>query len=507
MVKTIFHYTSAFMLAFLLAGPLFAQMPTKAGEPIKLDTTVNSLYEEIMPLIAPDKKTLYFVRSLSAANTGGKEAGQDVWFSTMMADGKWSRPFNLGLPINNESNNAVCGIADDGNTLYLTNIYKSKKMEPGISYTKKVNGIWSQPVAIDIQELNIQRGYLGGFMCPDQKTLFLTMKSDDAVGREDIYVSTKNADGTWAKPKTLGRPINTVGFEISPFYNEADSMLYFASNGHEGYGDADMFRSKRLDASFTRWSKPENLGSQVNGDGFDAYLSIAYDSTVFFAKENPEVRFADLYSVILIDPTKKAKADSLAKALAKNAAKQGTKTKKDKDGNGVDDADDKFGKNDVRPEYEIMKELNDRKRLVNNAFESILFDFGSTKLRKESKVILDRAVTYLKEHPSQAIEFVGHTDSVDNELVNQILSDKRAYAAKEYLIRKGISRNKILTHGFGKQIYVSDNSTDRGRQRNRRCEANVLVDPEEFKAQYQNSGVDIPGEIRAEKTPIGQEKK
>jgi hypothetical protein len=49
MVKTIFHYTSAFMLAFLLAGPLFAQMPTKAGEPIKLDTTVNSLMKRLCP--------------------------------------------------------------------------------------------------------------------------------------------------------------------------------------------------------------------------------------------------------------------------------------------------------------------------------------------------------------------------------------------------------------------------------------------------------------------------
>ncbi len=476
MLKNIF---SALVAMVALSQAASAQMIMRPGEAIKLDTVVNSLFEEIMPMLSPDRKTLYFVRSLSPSNTGGKEAGQDVWYSVVQQDGSWSRPFNLGVPINNDANNAVCGISNDGNTLYLTNVYLHKnKMEPGISFTRRdAGGVWTAPVALEIQDMSIQRGYLGGYMCPDEKTLFLTMKSDDAVGREDIYISTKQDDGKWSKPISLGKTINTVGFEISPFYVAADSMLYFASNGHGGAGDADIFRSKRQDESWTKWSKPENMGPQVNGDGFDAYLMIPYDSTAFFVKENPEVRYADIYTVILRDPARKAKEDSAAAALAKANRKKGDKDKSDKEKKGTDDDD--------RDPSEIIRELMNRKRLVNNEFESILFDFGSSKLRPESKRILERAAKYLKDHPTQGIELVGHTDNVDGEMVNQILSDKRSYAAKEYLMRKGISRNRILTHGFGKQIYAAENQSARGRQQNRRAEMNVLVDPEEFKMQYQ----------------------
>jgi hypothetical protein len=89
------------------------------------------------------------------------------------------------------------------------------------------------------------------------------MKSDAAIGREDIYITFKDQDGEWSKPLNLGNTINTVGFEISPFYMEEDSMLYFASNGHEGSGDADIFRSKRLDASWTKWTKPPNTANAL----------------------------------------------------------------------------------------------------------------------------------------------------------------------------------------------------------------------------------------------------
>ncbi len=467
-----------------------AQVPKLPGTAVKLDTNVNNKFEEIMPLLSPDRKSLYFVRSLCPCNNGGADAGQDVWVSQMGQDGQWQRAVSLGMPINNTANNAVCGITPDGNTIYLTNIYERKqKMEPGISFSKKqADGSWTVPVPVKIADFVIQRGYLGAFMLPDEKTLLLTMKSDDAVGREDLYVSFKEADGTFSKPKNLGKTINTVGFEISPFYSAKDSTLYFASNGHEGYGDADIFRTKRLDDTWTKWSKPENMGPQTNSDGFDAYLSPAYDSLAFFVKEDPEVRFADIYMVKLEDPAvSKARKDSalLAKQLANQ--KGGKKGKGKKGGNGDDDDDDdpkkKFGTDkDPRSPEEIYRELNARNRLRSSEFESILFDFGSARLRSDGKKLLDRAVTYLKKNPTVGIELVGHTDSVAGDLFNQILSDKRSYSAKEYLMRNGISRNRILNHGFGKQIYVEENTSEQGRQRNRRCELILLVTKEEFDA-------------------------
>lgn len=485
-----------------MAAPAQAQsQKLAAGTAVKLDTMVNSGYEEIMPILSPDRQKLYFVRSLSPANTGGKDAGQDVWVSTLGADGKWGRATNLGMPINNEANNAICGISADGNTIYLTNIYERKKrMEPGISMSKKgADGAWSVPVPLKITDFVIQRGYLGAFMAADERTLLLTMKSDDAVGREDLYVSFKQPDNTFSKPFNLGKTINTVGFEISPVYDVKDSTLYFASNGHEGYGDADIFRTKRQDLSWTKWSKPENMGPQTNSDGFDAYLMPAYDSLAYFVKEDPEVRFADIYLVKLEDPAvSKARRDSAL--LAKQNAAKGKGKKKNGEG-GEEDPDELekqkkyLTDKDPRSPEEIYRDLSNRNRQAHGDFESILFDFGKATLRPEGKKILAKAVKYLKDNPAVGIELVGHTDSVGSDFGNQILSDKRSYAAKEYLLKNGISRNRILNHGFGKQIHVDANTTDAGRQQNRRCELNLLLTKAQFDAfreQYQKKEVKLP---------------
>jgi outer membrane protein OmpA-like peptidoglycan-associated protein len=331
-------------------------------------------------------------------------------------------------------------------------------------------------------------------MCPDEKTLLLTMKSDEAVGREDIYISHKGADGVFSKPATLGKVINTVGFEISPFYTAKDSTLYFASNGHEGYGDADIFRSKRLDETWTKWSKPENMGPQTNSDGFDAYLAPAHDSLAFFVKEDPEVRYADIYIVKLEDPlVSKARKDS---ALRAKLNKNKNKKKKSAEEEDEEEVKKKFGTDkDPRTPEEIYKDLATRNRLQNKDFESILFDFGKSTLRPEGKKVLDKAIKFLKDNPTVGIELVGHTDSVAGDLLNQILSDKRSYAAKEYLLKHRISRNRILNHGFGKQIYVDANETEAGRQSNRRCELNLLMSKEEFvayKERFKNNSVVIP---------------
>ena len=506
--------TALLLLACTLIGghAARAQMATKPGQAVKLDTLVNSGFEEIMPLLSPDRKSLYFVRSLSPANMGGKEAGQDVWMSSLGPDGRWQRAVNLGVPIDNDANNAICGISKDGNIIYLTNVYGRKgRMEPGVSFSRRgADGKWSQPEALKLHDFAIQRGYLGGYMCPDEQTLLLTMKSDDAVGREDIYVCRKEADGSFSRPLSLGKVINTVGFEISPFYTEKDSTLYFASNGHEGYGDADIFRTKRLDDTWTKWSKPENMGPQTNSDGFDAYLAIAYDSIAYFVKEDPEVRFADIYTVKLEDPAvSKARKDSalLAKQLANDKNKKGKKKGK----NGEDEDDDendvkkKFGTDkDPRSPEEIYRDLTNRNRLSHGDFESILFDFGKSSLRGEGKRILDKAVKYLKSNPTVGIELVGHTDSVSGDLVNQILSDKRSYTAKEYLMKEGVSRNRILNHGFGKQLYVDENESEKGRQQNRRCELNLLITKEEFEAykeRFMKKEVVIPGGKTNNPTP------
>lgn len=458
-------------IAFLFSGFFVWAQPKKDFSIHKLDSNINLDFEEIQPILSRDGQTMYFVRSLSPRNEGGKESGQDIWVTKKTGDTTWSRSENLGYPINNKENNGIVGISSDGKTLYITNIYLKKKMDPGISVTTKGDdGKWSVPVPIVIKDFTIQKGYLGGYWLRDEKSLLLTMKSEAAIGREDLYITFKEQDGTWSKPKNLGNTINTVGFEISPFYMEEDSMLYFASNGHEGSGDADIFRAKRLDATWTKWSKPENLGPFFNGEGFDAYFFInPVDSMIYFSKENPENNYTDLYYTHL---------SNLKEALKRQSEK------KKRGDNNV--ASNKEGPNPNTPAGRAAKEaeeqrkaedeLNKRERIVIKDFDNVLFDFAKYDLRPEGRKRLDKLYDYLQTNPTVGVELIGHADSIDTELVNLILSVKRSEECKQYLINKGISKRRILTHGFGKQLPFSTNKTEEGRQLNRRCEINILPD-------------------------------
>lgn len=457
-------------ICIVLQAIAFAQ-PRKDFAIHKLDSNINLDFEEIQPILTRDGQTMYFVRSLNPKNEGGKDSGQDIWVAQKTGDTTWSHATGVGMPINNKENNGIIGISADGKTMLISNVYLKKKMDPGISTsTKGDDGKWSVPVPLVIKDFTIQKGYLGGFWMRDERSILLTMKSEAAIGREDIYVTFKEQDGSWAKPKNLGNTINTVGFEISPFYMEEDSMLYFASNGHEGSGDADLFRARRLDATWTKWSKPENLGSFFNGEGFDAYMFInPADSVIYFAKENPDNNFTDLYYTHL--------------ANLKEALKRQNDKKKKGDNNV---ASNKEGPNPNSPAGKAAKEaeeqrkaedeLNKRERIIIKDFDNVLFDFAKYDLRPEGRKRLDKLFDYMQTNPTVGVELIGHADSIDTELVNLILSVKRSEECKQYLINKGMSKRRILTHGFGKQLPFSTNRTEEGRQLNRRCEINILPD-------------------------------
>jgi outer membrane protein OmpA-like peptidoglycan-associated protein len=250
---------------------------------------------------------------------------------------------------------------------------------------------------------------------------------------------------------------------------EEDSMLYFASNGHEGSGDADIFRSRRLDATWTKWSKPENLGPFFNGEGFDAYFFInKVDSTIYLAKENPENNYTDLYYTHL---------KNLNEALKKQAEKK-------RKGDNVLSGDKGINPNspagraakDAEEQRKAEEELDKRERIVIKEFDNVLFDFAKYDIRPEGRVRLDKLFDYMQTNPTVGVELIGHADSIDTELVNLILSVKRSEECKHYLINKGISKRRILVHGFGKQLPTTTNRTEEGRQLNRRCEINVLPD-------------------------------
>ena len=125
--------------------------------------------------------------------------------------------------------------------------------------------------------------YLGAYVTPDQMVMIVSMNGPDSRGREDLYISLKNERGEWTKPVNMGSTINSDGFEMSPFLSTTNDDYISRAMVTLGLGNGDIFYSDRLYDSWEIWSAPKNLGEKVNSKFFDAYFSIYGDSLAYFS--------------------------------------------------------------------------------------------------------------------------------------------------------------------------------------------------------------------------------
>ncbi len=110
----------------------------------------------------------------------------------------------------------------------------------------------------------------------------------------------------------------------------------------------------------------------------------------------------------------------------------------------------------------------------NYTLDNVHFDVGKATLRPESFSELEELVAYLKNKEGIKIEIGGHTDNAGKDADNLRLSQQRADAIRNYVLKKGIQPVRVTAKGYGASQPVADNDTDEGRQLNRRTEVRVL---------------------------------
>jgi hypothetical protein len=280
------------VVLFFSMGKVFAQ-ELKFGLPERLNDSINSASEDINPLLSRNGKKLYLTRSFSPENEGGIIAGSDIWVSELDQAGNWTKATNQLGRLNNKNNNAVIGLSENGETLFLLNSYKPRKN--GIAFSKWNGDSWSAPEVVSIPGI-YSGDFVGYFMNAQFNVLLISMNGEGSYGQEDLYVSVRDSLYNWSKPMNLGPTINTSGFEISPFLSDDGKRLYFSSDGRPGLGGADIFVSERLYDSWATWSIPKNMGPNVNSPSFDAYFSLSKDSIGMFSS-NRSGKSADVYLV------------------------------------------------------------------------------------------------------------------------------------------------------------------------------------------------------------------
>lgn len=422
-------------------------------DPKKLDEQLNSDAEESLPILSPDGRTLYFARTFHASNKGGKNLGQDIWISEKNGD-EFSRAKNLDL-LNNRKNNAVVGVAKNGGKLYLLNQFSGKKNKttPGLSvsvYSDSL-GNWGTPKPLNIPGLDIQGHFYSAFVHPDEDLIFWTLPGKiDSLGN-DIFISTSDDGGeNWSIPLPLGTKINTQSDEISPFYDKEKELLFFSRNRSDDEFDYDIYYSKKSGKGWTSWSEPIPAEG-LNSKKFDAYFSMSAEGDIYFSS-NRNDSLSNLYlskeKLILPEDTVEEEiVQDDDEPVLIIETETGTTTNKQ------------------------LKELTREELLAETTrIRFVYFDFDKYNISKKYLEVLDDAADILDKNPDIYLRIEGHTDAIGTEEYNQMLSEKRALSAKEYLVIHGIDPSKIKTIGYGKREPYASNFTEEGRAMNRRVE-------------------------------------
>lgn len=402
-----------------------------------LSDSVNSSSDESGLLLSPDGKTLYFVRSFYSGNVGGASGSQDIYFSTKRSEGVWSAATNIGPPLNDEFHNAVCGISRDGKKLYLNAIkLYQDRTNPGISVSALTDEGWGFPTPLTAYKFP-EKGFFQGYVSPDEDYIIVSFEGPTTKGLEDLYVLKKGSDGLFGEPISLGDKINSTGFETNPIMSMDGKTLYFSSNGFGGSGDGDLFKSTRLDDSWTNWSSPENLGSKINTSGFDGSFAVDEKGIAYYVSGEGANGSGNIYTIDLNPPPPPPPAP-------------------------------------VEPPPPPPVVATPKPESVDT-FGHALFAFNSVVINPESKESLMMVAKKLKKNKAYRIQVEGHTDNVGTEVYNQKLSERRTLSVKKFLAKSGISVSKIKTQGFGELNPATENETDEGRAKNRRVEVKYFI--------------------------------
>ncbi len=237
---------------------------------------INSSDSEYAPVFTPDGKYMYF--SSLRRSTSSLE---NIFFSAQR-NMVWSAPEEVA-ELNTEFNESMGSLSRDGKTAYLFGYYKGSRTNGDIfTSTQKDNGRWCKPQIID--EVSSRYHDLQPHVYNDE-VMILTSNRHGSHDNHDLYISHKQGD-TWSDPVNLGVDINTDYDEQSAFISPDGRSIYFASNGHPGYGGYDIFVAHRTGDSWTQWSQPKNLGPIINSNKDDRYYCISPDGQYGYLSSN-----------------------------------------------------------------------------------------------------------------------------------------------------------------------------------------------------------------------------
>jgi len=487
---------------------------------------VNSRYDEQNPVLSPDGSKLYFTRANDSLNIGGSRDKGDIWVAELSDNGNWSKPMNLGKPINDDLRNEMLGFSPDGKIMFLNQEKRNPGgliINDGIAFSIFSNGSWSRPNRLSVDYLINKSKHQSGSTSADGSIMLLSLQAYASRGEEDIYVITYQ-NGKWTQPVNLGSEINTSGQEMTPYISPDKKYLYFSSNGHGGKGGRDLFISERLDESWTSWSKPRNLGADVNSFGVELnYFIDVKNQIAYFSSTQNSDGYGDIKAH---DITLEIEQKSIEEEVFEELVVIAEETKKTIKFSGIvnnvntsepisaalnfqiNGIDENINSNVENGEFEIelpvslenvmvsikspgFMSVTEEVELKGNdisqnfsltplevgatiRLNKVYFERGTSNLLEESFEELDQVTEMMQENPDVKIELSGHTDNQGSSKLNLKLSQERVEKVKMYITEHGVEAKRIKGKGYGGSQPVASNASEETRRLNRRVEIKIL---------------------------------
>ncbi|TYA56715.1 OmpA family protein [Formosa maritima] len=475
------------------------------------ETTINNNENSDFGAILSNDDILYFV---STRNTGKKEdywTNQpylDIFKSVRHEDGSLSEPEAV-KSLNTPYHDGPITLSADGNTMIFSRDGhsegsskkdKDKKVkiaQQGLYKATLVDGKW-----VDIQALPFNSTAYSvshPSLSNDGKTLYFASNMPGGLGDTDIWKVSVNGN-SYGKPENLGPNVNTSGKEGFPFISE-NNILYFASNGKQGFGGLDIFK---IDLS--KNENANNLGNAVNTNRDDFAFSIntlkeiGYFSSNRSGVDNIYIAIP-ICQVEIIASVTDAKTEALipgAKVvLTDSQNKVITEQISDTKGNAsfnvscnpdyiIKISKDGYDSLSIpvtgskRNELKVNASLNPINEIITETevkLNNIFFEFNKSNITQQGAFELDKLVTIMNDYPDMKILVRSHTDTKGNLEYNLKLSERRAQSTVQYLISKGINKDRLSAEGVGSsnpKIDCQSNCTEEEDAQNRRSEFLII---------------------------------
>jgi len=248
------------------------------------DFSMGSINEN--PAVSFDGNTIVYTERRGLVNI--------ILFSKRIR-GRWQSPIEITTELNAGDDCSSCSLNKDGTELFL---YKNDNFDGNIYYSEYVDDRWT-PIEKLNRNINTKYYESHASVSADGNRLYFTSNREGGEGGLDIYVSEKDESGDWAEAVNLGGIVNTPYNEDNPFIIEADTLLYFSSEGHNSMGGYDIFKSRKQSEE---WGKPQNVGYPVNTTDDDKFLQPVNNGINAFYSMKTDYKKREIFYIGLEGP-------------------------------------------------------------------------------------------------------------------------------------------------------------------------------------------------------------